>query len=222
MGFKLHNFYMNSAGRRVRTVLHLKNIPFDYVSVDISPASEAQLGDAYGKINPMRLIPTLEHDGVLLTESLAICDYLEELYPTPSLYPADRMERAHAKAIAMTVAAAIHPLHNTRVMKYLGQSLHLDQKASAEWYVHWADKGLHALEALIERAEQSRQEDGPFVFGKVPSIADIFILPQIENYKKLGLNLEPYARVCRVVDACNIHPAFIKAAPENQPDFPSP
>lgn len=220
MGFKLHNFHANSAGRRVRIALHLKNIPFDYVSVDISPASQAQLGEAYGKINPMRLIPTLEHDGVYLTESLAICDYLEELFPYPSLYPTDRMERAQAKAIAMSVAAAIHPLHNTRVMKYLGQTLQLDQKASAEWYVHWADKGLVALEALIERAEATRTETGPFVFGAVPSIADIFILPQIENYKKLGLNLAPYPRVCAVVDACNAHPAFIKAAPENQPDFP--
>ncbi|MEQ9518180.1 MAG: maleylacetoacetate isomerase [Parvibaculum sp.] len=220
MGFKLHNFHANSAGRRVRTVLHLKNIPFEYVSVDISPAQEAQLGDAYGKINPMRLIPTLEHDGVFLTESLAIVDYLEELYPDPSIYPVDRMERAQAKAIAMTVAAAIHPLHNTRVMKYLGQNLKLDQTASAQWYVHWADKGLLALEALIERAEHSRETNGPFVFGTHPSVADLFILPQIENYKKLGLNLVPYPRVLSVVDACNAHPAFIKAAPENQPDFP--
>lgn len=216
MTFRLYNFHANSAGRRVRIALHLKDIPFDYVSVDISPSAEEQLSDTYAAINPMKLVPALDHDGVLLTDSFAIIDYLDDLYPDPPLYPDDPMARAQVRAFAMTVAAGMHPLHNTRVMKYLGQELKLDQNESARWYVHWADKGLSALEALVERANAS----GPYCFGDRPTVADLFLVPQYANYQKLGLNLTPYPKLAAIVETCNAHPAFIKAAPENQPDFP--
>lgn len=216
MPYRLHNFHANSAGRRVRIALHLKDIPFEYVSVDISPNAEEQLGAAYDKINPMRLIPALEHEGTILTESLAIIDYLDELHPTPPLYPKDPKDKAIVRGFAMTIAAAVHPLNNTRVIKYLGQELQLDQEAVAKWYIHWADKGLYALEELITRAETP----GPYCFGTEPCVADLFLVPQYENYKKLGLDLTPYPQLASIVDTCIAHPAFIKAAPENQPDFP--
>lgn len=216
MTYRLHNFHANSAGRRVRIALHLKNIPFEYVSVDISPGSEEHLEAAYGDINPMRLIPALEHDGAILTESLAIIEYLEELHPEPALYPSGPMEKAQVRAFAMTVAAAIHPLNNTRVIKYLGQKLQLDQQGVANWYINWADKGLFALEALVDRAGTK----GPYCFGAEPTVADLFLVPQYTNYQKLGLNLDAYPRLKAIVETCNAHPAFIKAAPENQPDFP--
>jgi len=214
--FRLHNFHENSAGRRVRIALHLKNIAFDYVSVDMSPATEEQLSDAYRDINPMRLIPALEHEGKVLTESFAIIDYLEELYPSPSLYPQDPMERAQARAFAMTIAAGMHPLHNTRVIKYLGQELQLDQKAVAKWYITWANKGLFALETLVVRAGA----DEPYCFGAEPTVADLFLVPQYANYQRLGVDLTAYPRLKQIVETCATHPAFIKAAPENQPDFP--
>eukprot|EP00439_Symbiodinium_sp_Y106_P088172 s1_g708.t1 len=216
MTYRLHNSYANSAGRRVRIALHLKGLPFEYVPVDIAPPAEEHLGEAYGKINPMRLIPALEHDGNVLIESLAIIDYLEERHPEPSVYPADPLDKARAKAFAMTVAAGMHPLHNMRVVKYLGQELELDQKAVAKWYVTWADKGLFALETLVSE----NRGDGPFCFGASPSVADMFLVPQYANYQNLGLNLTAYPHLSAIVDACNAHPAFIKAAPENQPDFP--
>lgn len=215
--FRLHNFHANSAGRRVRIALHLKNIAFDYVSVDISPTAEEHLGEAYGEINPMRLIPALEHDGKVLTDSFAIIDYLEDLHPKPALYPQDAMERAQVRAFAMTVAAGMHPLHNTRVIKYLGQELQLDQKTVAKWYITWADKGLFALETLVARAGTG----GPYCFGAEPTVADLFLVPQYANYQKLGLDLTAYPRLAAIVETCNAHPAFIKAAPENQPDFPA-
>eukprot|EP00913_Durusdinium_trenchii_P005107 g4753.t1 len=121
-----------------------------------------------------------------------------------------------AKAFAMTVAAGMHPLHNMRVIKYLGQELELDQKAVARWYVTWADKGLHALERLVSE----NREEGPYCFGANPSVADLFLVPQYANYQNLGLNLTPYPHLAAIVEACTAHPAFIKAAPENQPDFP--
>ncbi|MBL4864491.1 MAG: maleylacetoacetate isomerase [Rhodobiaceae bacterium] len=217
MTYRLHNFHANSAGRRVRTALHLKNIPFEYVSVDISPGAQEQLGAAYGAINPMRLIPALEHDGVILTESLAIIEYLEELHPDPALYPSDPMKKAQVRAFAMTVAAAIHPLNNTRVIKFLGQEYQFDQAAVAKWYINWADKGLFALETLVERAGAK----GPYCFGEEPTVADLFLVPQYMNYQKLGLDLTAYPRLKAIVETCNAHPAFIKAAPENQPDFPA-
>jgi maleylacetoacetate isomerase len=216
MTYRLHNSYANSAGRRVRIALHLKDIPFEYVSVDISPSAEEHLNEAYGKINPMRLIPSLEHDGKIVIESLAIIDYLEDLHPAPSVYPSDPLVKAQAKAFAMTVAAGMHPLHNMRVIKYLGQELGLDQKAVAKWYITWADKGLVALETLVT----SGGFDGPYCFGAQPSIADIFLVPQYANYQMLGLDLAAYPRLAAIVETCNAHPAFIKAAPENQPDFP--
>jgi len=216
MTYRLHNSYANSAGRRVRIALHLKDIPFEYVTVDISPSAEEHLNEAYGKVNPMRLIPSLEHDGEIVIESLAIIDYLEDLHPAPSAYPSDPLAKAQAKAFAMTVAAGMHPLHNMRVIKYLGQELELDQKAVAKWYITWADKGLVALEALVT----SGGFDGPYCFGEQPSIADIFLVPQYANYQMLGLDLSAYPRLAAIVESCNVHPAFIKAAPENQPDFP--
>jgi len=216
MTYRLHNSYANSAGRRVRIALHLKDIPFEYVAVDISPSAEEHLNAAYGEINPMRLIPSLEHDGKIVIESLAIIDYLEDLHPAPSLYPSDPLVKAQAKAFAMTVAAGMHPLHNMRVIKYLGQELELDQKAVAQWYITWADKGLFALETLAAQAGH----DGPYCFGAAPSIADLFLVPQYANYQNLGLDLTAYPRLAAIVEACNAHPAFIKAAPENQPDFP--
>lgn len=216
MTYRLHNSYANSAGRRVRIALHLKDIPFEYVSVDISPSAEDHLKEAFGEVNPMRLIPALDHDGRIVIESMAIIDYLEDLHPTPSLYPSDPLVKAQAKAFAMTVAAGMHPLHNMRVIKYLGQELELDQKAVAKWYITWADKGLVALETLIARGEHT----GPFCFGSEPSVADLFLVPQYANYQMLGLDLTAYPRLTAIVDACTAHPAFIKAAPENQPDFP--
>lgn len=215
MTYRLHNSYANSAGRRVRIALHLKHIPFEYIPVDIAPPAEEHLSDAYGKINPMRLIPALDHDGTILNESLAIIDYLDELHPAPALYPRDPKDKAYVRGFAMTVAAAMHPLHNMRVIKYLGQELQLDQKAVAKWYITWADKGLYALEEMIIRAGTP----GPYCFGAEPCVADLFLVPQFENYRNLGLNLTPYPRLGAIVDTCNVHPAFVAAAPENQPDY---
>jgi maleylacetoacetate isomerase len=214
---KLHNSYANSAGRRVRIALHLKDIPFEYIPVDIAPPAEEHLSEAYGRINPMRLIPALEtEDGTVISESLAIIEYLDELYPVPALYPKDPKDRAYVRSFAMTVAAGMHPLHNMRVIKYLGQELALDQKAVANWYITWADKGLYALEEMITRAGTP----GPYCFGTEPCVADLFLVPQYANYEQLGLNLSAYPRLRDVYEQCKSHPAFIKAAPENQPDFP--
>jgi len=217
MTYRLHNFHANSAGRRVRIAMHLKDIAFDYVSVDMSATAEAQLSTAYRDINPLRLIPALEHDGQVVTDSFAIIDYLEERHPTPSLYPTDPLLKAQVRGFAMTVAAGMHPLHNTRVIKYLGQELQLDQQAVAKWYINWADKGLFALETLVERAGTK----GPYCFGEEPTVADLFLVPQYANYQKLGLDLTAYPRLKAIVETCNAHPAFIKASPENQPDFPA-
>lgn len=209
---KLYTFFRNSAGYRVRIALHLKDIAFDYVSVDIRVGR--QHDETFRAINPQGLIPALEHDGKIITQSQAIIEYLEELKPTPSLLPEDRFLRAKSRAFASAIAAEIHSLNNTRVHGFLGDELGVDAAGRGKWYAHWGHLGLAALETELMRA-------GPhtFAFADYPTIADIFLIPQVSNFARFGFDFSPYPNILRVVDACNALPAFQKAMPEMQPDY---
>lgn len=214
MTLRLHNFFRNSAGHRVRIALHLKGLDFEYVSVDIRPPVERQLSEAYRKINPLGLIPTLDHDGKLITQSAAIVEYLDELYPDPPLLPRDATLRAQSRAMAAAIAGEMHALNNTRIHKFLSGALKLDSEARNTWFQHWNRVGFTALEASLA----ARPRTG-FAFADHPTIADIFLVPQYYNLRRANFDLAPYPRLGEIVARCEALPAFRKAAPEAQPDY---
>ncbi len=214
MGFRLYTFFRNSAGQRVRTVLNLKGIEYDYVSIDTRPPKEAHLSPEYLKINPLGLIPALDHDGTILTQSMAILEYLEELYPEPSILPGDPAIRAQARAFANTVAGEMHALLNLSIFKFLGTDLALPPQAQADWYKRWAVRGCHALEEMLKDAPDTR-----FAYGDYPTVADIALVPQYGNLRRMNVDLTPYPRLAEIVERCETLPAFQKAAPEAQPDY---
>lgn len=213
MMLRLHNFFRNSAGHRVRIALALKGLDYEYVSVNIGPASE-QKSDAYLKLNPQGLVPTLEHDGRILTQSLAIIEYLEEMFPEPSIMPADPLTRAQARAFAAAIAAEMHALNNSGVHRYLAGEMGLDDEKRQHWYAHWAKVGFTALEQTL-----AARPETPFCFGETPTIADIFLVPQHLNYVCFKIDLAAYPRINRIVAHCGTLPAFKAAAPEAQPDY---
>lgn len=212
MALKLYNFFRNSAGHRVRIALHLKELEFDYVSVDIRAGKQHE--PAYRTVNPLMLIPALEHDGHVVTQSLAIVEYLEELKPSPRLLPEDRLARAQSRAVAVSLAAEVHAMNNLRVHKFLEGELALDAGARNAWFQHWNKVGLAALEAQLAAAPKMA-----FAFADYPTIADIFLVPQVYNLRRVKFDLAPFPRIMEIVTACEALPAFQKAAPEAQPDY---
>ena len=214
MGLKLYNFFRNSAGHRVRIALHLKGLDFDYVSVDIRPASDTRAALHYSDVNPLGLIPALDHDGTIITQSIAIIDYRERVFPSPSLFPASPGTRAQALAFALTIASEIHPLNNTRVHRFFNEELKLSPDQRDRWFREWNARGCAALEAMLAARPAS-----PFCFGGAPSVADIALVPQYYNLRRAGFDLSPYPRLGAVVAHCEALPAFRKAAPEARPDY---
>lgn len=214
MTLRLHNFFRNSAGHRVRIALALKGLDYDYISVDIGPQGGAQKSQAYLKLNPQGLIPTLEHDGRIITQSLAIIEYLEEIFPAPPLMPDDPVTRAQVRAFATAIAAEMHALNNSGVHRYLASEMKLDETKRQQWYGHWAVKGFTALEELLAANPQTS-----FCFGDRPTIADIFLVPQHLNYRRFNIDLAAFPRINRIVTHCESLPAFKAAAPEAQPDY---
>ncbi|MDZ4380843.1 MAG: maleylacetoacetate isomerase [Parvibaculum sp.] len=210
---RLHNFFRNSAGHRVRIALALKGLDYDYVSVNIGPPGE-QKSENYLRLNPQGLVPALEHNGAVITQSSAIIEYLEEVFPEPPLLPADPLIRARARAFAAAIAAEMHALNNSGVHRYLASEMGLDEAQRQSWYAHWAGKGFSALETLLAAGP-----DRPFCAGDAPTIADIFLVPQHLNYRRFNIDLSPYPRINRIVARCEALPPFQAAAPEAQPDY---
>lgn len=155
MTLRLHNFFRNSAGHRVRIALALKGLDYEYVSVNIGPAGE-QNSEAYLQLNPQGLVPTLVHDGRTITQSSAIIEYLDECFPEPPLLPADPLMRARVRAFASAIAAEMHALNNSGVHRFLAGAMALDEKKRGQWYAHWAKRGLTALEQTLAAGRRRR------------------------------------------------------------------
>ena len=213
MSLKLHNFFRSSAAHRVRIALALKGLEYEYVSVNIGPALE-QKSDSYLQINPQGLVPTLEHDGECITQSLAIIEYLEERFPEPEILPKDSLTRARARAFAGAIASEMHALNNSGLHRFLEQEMQVDGERRQKWYLHWAKLGFTALEAVLANGKEM-----PFCFGDKPSLADIFLVPQHLNCRRFGMPLAEYPRLNRIAERCENMPAFQAAAPEAQPDY---
>lgn len=209
---RLHSYFRSSASWRVRIALAWKGIEYEYVPVHLVRDGGEQHSAAYRALNPLRSVPTLEIDGVVLAESLAIIEYLEETRPNPPLLPSDPVQRARVRQLAEVVNSGIQPVQNLRVLQKLGRDWNADDAARAHWARHWIELGLEALEKLLER------HSGTYSVGDDVTVADVCLVPQLYNARRFGVELAPFENVRRIEDALGQLPAFQAAAPDKQPD----
>lgn len=208
----LHGYYRSSASFRVRIALNLKGIAYSNTAWHLRHG--AHLEAAFGAISPHKLIPVLDDDGTLLTQSLAIIDYLDETHPAPPFLPVAPADRAHVRALAQSIACDIHPIDNLRVLKYLRAHFAADEQAIATWYNHWIATGFDGIEATLA----AHAHRGRFCFGDAPGLADILLVPQVVNAGNYTLDMTPYPHISRIFEACMALPAFADAHPRAQAD----
>ena len=202
----LHDYFRSSASYRVRIALNLKGVDYDQRSVNL--AGGDQKSAAYRDLNPQGFVPMLEIDGHRLTQSLAICDYLDANFDAVPFVPKDPAERSHVLALALTVACDIHPLNNLRVLKYLKAELSISEEAKDDWYRHWVAEGLAALELL------AAPRAGSFLFGDQPTLADICLVPQLYNARRFSVPITDFPTLRRADETASAHPAFAAAHPD--------
>ncbi|WP_443025590.1 maleylacetoacetate isomerase [Sphingomonas sp. PB4P5] len=201
---RLYDYWRSSAAYRVRIVLALKHVTYERVAVNLLAAEQASPENIAR--NPQGLVPTLEVDGVMLTQSLAIIDWLDATYPDPPIVPRDALARARVLAQALVIAADVHPIGNLRVGKQLESAFGADQAAKEDWSRHWMTLGLDALEAMAG--------DGPFLGGAAPDLADVCLVPQLYNARRFGLDLTPWPKLVAADTACVELAAFAAAHPD--------
>lgn len=209
---KLYTYFRSSAAFRVRIALNLKGIAWEPAFVHLPRGEHRAPG--YGAINPQGLVPALEDGGGLLTQSLAIIEYLDETRPEPPLLPRDPLGRARVRSLSLLVACEIHPLNNLRVLQYLRRSLVQNEDGVNAWYRHWIADGLAKLQSAMTRDAGS----GTFSHGDAPTMADCCLVPQVFNARRYECDTTPYPEVMRVFAECMKLEAFDRAQPSKQPD----
>lgn len=210
---KLYSFFRSGTSHRLRIALNLKGLAPDYIPVDLRVDEQAEA--PFKAINPQGLVPALKmDDGRVLIQSPAIIEWLEERHPTPALLPADPEARAHVRALAAIVGCDVHPINNRRILQYLRKQFGADEAAVNAWCATWITAGFDAIEALLAK-DQAR---GDFCFGGAPSLADVYLIPQVESARRFGVDLGQWPLISAVDAACAKLPAFAKAAPAAQPD----
>jgi maleylacetoacetate isomerase len=208
---KLYTYFRSSAAFRVRIALNLKGIAYEMESVHLVKDGGHNRRPAYRAINPQMRVPTLiTSSGETLIQSLAIIEYLDETHPQPPFLPKDPLARAKVRGLADLIACDIHPLNNTSPLRYLKNSMGQQQSAIDAWYHHWVLEGFEALEALIG--------PGTYLCGDAVTLADICLVPQVYNARRLKVPLDKFPKIVAVDAACMKLPAFDRARPENQPD----
>jgi maleylacetoacetate isomerase len=211
---QLHTFFRSSASYRVRIALNLKAIDYAAVAVHLSRNGGEQFAAAFDALNPQHLLPVLEDDGLVLNQSLAILEYLDETHPAVPMLPADAAGRARVRALSQMIACDIHPLNNLRVLNYLTQQLGLDEAAKTRWYRHWVALGLEAFEAALARSDAT----GRFCHGDSPGMADCCLVPQVFNAQRFDCDMSAYPTLMRIHDSCMQQDAFQAASPARQFD----
>ncbi|MGN6319791.1 maleylacetoacetate isomerase [Trinickia sp.] len=211
---KLYSYFRSSASYRVRIALNLKGLPYEYAAVHLLRGGGEQLQADYRRVCPDGIVPSLVDGGVVLQQSLAIIEYLEETHPNPPLLPSAPADRAYVRAIALQIACEIHPLNNLRVLKYLKHDLGVTDDAKNAWYKHWIDNGFSVLEATLAGDPRT----GKFVFGDAPTMADLALVPQVFNAMRFNVDMQPYPTIQRLYDEAMRLDAFERAAPGRQPD----
>ena len=210
---KLYGYFRSSAAYRVRIALNLKGLAAEPASLHLAKGEQRNVD--YLALNPHGLVPTLAtDDGKLLTQSLAIIEWLDETHPAPPLLPIDPAGRARVRSIAQAIACDIHPLDNLRVLNYLTKTLGVSDEQRSGWYRYWIDVGFEALDTDLVRSSST----GRFCHGDAPTLADICLVPQVANARRFGIDLSPYPTLVRIDAACAELSAFTDAAPDKQPD----
>ncbi|WP_376696961.1 maleylacetoacetate isomerase [Wenzhouxiangella sp. EGI_FJ10305] len=209
----LYSYWRSSTSYRVRMALNLKGLDYELRPVHLVRDGGEQYAEDYTALNPQQLVPTLVDGERVITQSMAMLEYLEELHPRPALLPTSSAERARVRAIGQAIASEIHPLNNLRVLKYLTGTAGLDEDAKLAWYRHWTEAGLAAIERMLDSPQSGR-----FCHGDEPTIADCCLLPQVYNAERFECNIRSLERVQRICDELKAIPAVANAMPENQPD----
>jgi maleylacetoacetate isomerase len=209
---KLYTYFRSSAAYRVRIALNLKGIDYESVPVDLRPAAHRQ--PDYLALNPQGLIPALGDGGAVISQSLAVIEYLEETHPRPPLLPHSPLDRARVRSMALAVACDMHPLNNLRVLNYLRSPLGQDEEAVDAWYRHWIAEGFRGL----EEEAKSASGDGRHMFGTDVTLADVCLVPQMFNARRFKCNVEPFPALRMICAHLETLPAFCRAAPGAQPD----
>ena len=207
---KLYEGVRSSASFRVRIALNLKKLPYESKVLDLRANEHRQ--PAYARVNPQEAVPALTDGEQTLQQSMAIVEYLEETHPEPPLLPRRPAERARVRAMAQLVACEIHPLNNTRVLGYLEQELRLSEQARDRWYAHWVREGFRLLEPML-----GDPETGEFSHGNTPTVADVFLVPQVVNAQRFKVDIADFPRILRIFGRCMKLPAFERAHPANHP-----
>lgn len=210
---RLYNYFRSSASYRVRIALNLKKLPFEYHAVHLTRGGGEQFSTEFRELNELSLVPVFEDGAHRITQSLAIIEYLDEVYPDPPLLPKNPAERARVRALSLSVACEIHPLNNLRALNYLSQQLGVNSEAKTRWYQHWVELGLAALEAQISRGPK-----GSFCHGDDPGLADCCLIPQLFNARRFNCDLSNYPTLLAIEENCAALSAFRDAAPERQVD----
>ena len=212
---KLYDYWRSSAAYRVRIGLNLKDVAYESIPINIMPGTDEQMREPYRSKNPQMRVPALETEQGLITQSLAILIWLDQTHPEPRLVPADPFLSAQVRAFALTVACDIHPLNNTSVITRVKLEFSADDDHVGEWYRHWIKLGFNALEHQAEQRPETK-----YVFGDEPGLADVMLVPQMANARRFNTDLSPFPRLVAWDERARQHPAFIRAAPENQKDAP--
>jgi maleylpyruvate isomerase len=209
---KLYNFWRSGTSHRTRIALNLKGLSVEYLAVHLG--KEEHLKNEFKQINPQQLVPALDTGSELLLQSPAIIEWLEEKYPTPALLPTDVNQRAHVRALAAIVGCDIHPINNRRILETLRKQFGANEEAVNAWCATWISAGFDAYEALIAADTQR----GRFSFGDTPTVADVYLIPQVESARRFKVDLTQWPHIMAVEKACMTLEAFQKAAPGQQPD----
>jgi maleylacetoacetate isomerase/maleylpyruvate isomerase len=212
-GLVLYTYWRSSSAYRVRIALNLKGIDYRQEFIHLVRGGGQQHQARYREVNPLGLVPALEHGGHTIVQSLAICEYLEDVFPEHPLLPEGPVARARVRSIAQSITSEIQPLNNLGVMQYLRDELQAGEAAVNQWYAHWIARGFAAVEAWL-----SQPATRAFCHGDRPTLADCFLVPQVYNAERFACDLGPYPNIRRITDRCRSLPEFQQAAPENQPD----
>jgi len=208
---QLYSYFRSSAAYRLRIALNLKGLTSEMISIHLQKEGGQQKKLEYRAVNPQMRVPALRLDsGEVLTQSLAIIEYLDEIHREPPLLPRDPVERAKVRALAQLIACDIHPLNNLAPLRYLKNELGQEQAKIDAWYHHWILEGFTALETMVR--------PGPYAFGGAVTLADVCLVPQVYNARRLKVPLEIFPKLVAIDAACGKLPAFERARPENQPD----
>lgn len=216
MTLRLYSYWRSSASWRVRIALESKGLPYEYVAVHLLREGGEQHKSEYRSVNPQGRVPTLEIDGLRITQSLAIMEWLEDTHPEPALLPADPAGRARVRSLAQLIACDIQPLQNLSTSQYLADAMELPDDKVNQWLVNWIRRGMTALETRLA----GEAGTGQFSHGDEPTIADACLVPQCYAAARFGVDPGGFPRIARINATCIAHPAFQRAAPEAQPDAP--